>query len=61
MPLTIQLREKTTIPVEVDSIRMETVRTQTADQVRATLVQNGNKQVNLASSSTSAVQQLMMK
>ncbi|MBI1312779.1 formylmethanofuran dehydrogenase subunit C [bacterium] len=47
MPLTIQLREKTTIPVEVDSIRMETVRTQSADQVRATLIQNGNRQVEL--------------
>ena len=47
MPLTIQLREKTTIPVEVDSIKMESVREQTADQVRATLVQNGNKQVEL--------------
>lgn len=47
MPLTIQLREKTTIPVEVDSIKMEAVREQTADEVRATLVQNGNKQVEL--------------
>ncbi len=47
MPLTIQLREKTTIPIEVDSVQMETVRTQSADEVRATLVQNGNKQVEL--------------
>lgn len=47
MPLTIQLREKTTIPVEVDTIHMETVRAQTADEVRATLVQNGNRQVEL--------------
>ena len=31
MPLTIQLREKTTIPVEVDSIKMEAVREQTSD------------------------------
>ena len=48
MPLTIRLREKTTIPVEVDSIRLETVREQSADEVKATLVQYGNKQKELA-------------
>jgi formylmethanofuran dehydrogenase subunit C len=47
MPLTIRLREKTSIPVEVDSIRLETVREQSPDQVKATLVQYGNKQVSL--------------
>lgn len=47
MPLTIRLREKTTIPVEVDSIRLETVREQSADEVKATLVQYGNKQKEL--------------
>ncbi|MDA1016018.1 MAG: formylmethanofuran dehydrogenase subunit C [Planctomycetota bacterium] len=47
MPLTIRLRNKTSIPVEVDTIQMETVRTQSADDVKATLVQNGNKQFPL--------------
>jgi formylmethanofuran dehydrogenase subunit C len=47
MPLVIALTDKTSIPVEVDSIRLETVRTQSADEVRATLVQYGNKQVPL--------------
>lgn len=47
MPLTIRLRQKTSIPVEVDSIRLETARTQTADQVAATPVQYGNQQVPL--------------
>ena len=48
MPLTIRLREKTTIPVEVDSIRLETVREQSADEVKASLVQYGNKQKELS-------------
>lgn len=48
MALTIRLRKKTSIPVEVDSIRMELVRTQTLDEVKATLVYYGNKQVPLA-------------
>jgi formylmethanofuran dehydrogenase subunit C len=43
MPLTIRLRNKTSIPVEVDSIQMETVRTQSPDEIKATLVQYGNK------------------
>ena len=47
MALTIRLREKTSIPVEVDSIQMAQVRTQSADEVKATLVQYGNKQVPL--------------
>lgn len=45
MPLTIRLREKTTIPVEVDSIQLETVRSQSSDEVKSTLVQYGNRQV----------------
>ncbi|MGQ0635511.1 MAG: formylmethanofuran dehydrogenase subunit C [Planctomycetaceae bacterium] len=44
MPLTITLKQTTSIPIEVDSIRLETVREQSPDQVRATLVQYGNKQ-----------------
>ena len=47
MALVIALNHKTSIPVEVDSIRLETVRTQPADEVRATLVQFGNQQVPL--------------
>ena len=44
MPLTIRLRERTSIPVEVDFISLETVRTQSVDEVKATLVQCGNRQ-----------------
>lgn len=43
MPLVIRLRTKNAIPLEVDSIRLETVRSQTVDQVKATAVQFGNK------------------
>jgi formylmethanofuran dehydrogenase subunit C len=44
MPLTFSLRNKTSIPLEVDAIRLETVREQSADVVAHTLVQYGNKQ-----------------
>lgn len=47
MPLTITPRESSSIPLEVDTIRMETVREQSADQVAATQIQRGNKQVHL--------------
>ena len=47
MPLTIAIHTPSSIPLEVDSIRMENVRTQTADEVKATLIQRGNKQVTL--------------
>jgi formylmethanofuran dehydrogenase subunit C len=47
MPLVITLNQKTSIPVEVDSIQLETVRAQTADEVKGTQVQYGNKQVPL--------------
>ncbi len=47
MPLTITLREKTAIPLEVDFINLETVREQSADQVARTLIQYGNKQREL--------------
>jgi formylmethanofuran dehydrogenase subunit C len=43
MPLTIRLRTKNAIPIEVDSIRLETVRELSLDQIKATLVQYGNK------------------
>jgi formylmethanofuran dehydrogenase subunit C len=48
MALTLTLRQPTSIPIEVDSIRLETVREQTLDQIKATPVQYGNKQPALA-------------
>ena len=47
MPLTIAIHTSSSIPLEVDSIRMENARTQSAEEVRATLIQRGNKQVPL--------------
>lgn len=47
MPLTITLRSPSSIPLEVDSIRMETVREQSPEDVMATLIQRGNKQIAL--------------
>lgn len=47
MPLTIRVRETSSIPLEVDTVRLETVREQPADDVKRTLVQHGNKQVEL--------------
>lgn len=47
MPLTIQIKESSSIPLEVDTVRLETVREQSADQVAATLIQRGNEQVEL--------------
>ena len=47
MPLTLTLRQKNAIPLEVDAVRIETVREATLDQVRAIRVQFGNKQPTL--------------
>lgn len=47
MPLTLTLKQPTSIPIEVDGVRLETVREQTLDQIRATPVQYGNKQPTL--------------
>lgn len=47
MPLQITLRNKTSIPVEVDTIRLESVREQSPEEVQKTLVQYGNQQVSL--------------
>ncbi len=47
MALTVTLRSKTTIPIEVDSIRLDQVINQSPDAVKSTLVQYGNKQVSL--------------
>lgn len=43
MPLVLSLKQQTSIPIEVDTIRMETIRTQTLDEVRATRIHYGNK------------------
>ncbi len=45
MPLTFSLRVPSSVPLEVDTVRLETVRAQLADDVKATLIQRGNKQV----------------
>jgi formylmethanofuran dehydrogenase subunit C len=44
MPLTLTLKQPTTIPLEVDSVRLEAVREQSSDQIRAALIQYGNRQ-----------------
>ncbi|MCA9074223.1 MAG: formylmethanofuran dehydrogenase subunit C [Planctomycetaceae bacterium] len=47
MPLTFTLQKPSSIPLEVDSVKLETVREQSVDGVKATLIQRGNKQVTL--------------
>ena len=47
MPLTIRVRESSSIPLEVDTVRLDTVREQSADEVKRTLIQRGNQQVEL--------------
>lgn len=47
MPLTIRLKQKTAVPIEVDSVRLEEVRGQTPAQVARIPVQYGNRQVPL--------------
>lgn len=47
MPLVLRLKQKTSIPIEVDTVRLEVVRTQSADQVLAIPVQYGNQQPSL--------------
>jgi formylmethanofuran dehydrogenase subunit C len=48
MPLVIRVKNQTAIPLEVDNIQLETVREQSLDDVRRTLIQHGNQQVPLA-------------
>ena len=43
MPLVINLKQQTSIPIEVDTIRMETIRVQMIDEIRATPIHYGNK------------------
>lgn len=47
MPLTLSLREPSAIPLEVDSVKLEIVRGQAPDEVKATRIQRGNKQVTV--------------
>src|SRR5690606_14419537 len=47
MPLTISLHTPSDIPLEVDSVVMETVCGQSPDDVQRTPIQRGNRQVPL--------------
>lgn len=47
MPLVLTLREKTSIPIEVDHVRIETALEQSLDEIRATPVQYGNKRLTV--------------
>ena len=47
MPLVLTVKETSSIPLEVDTVRMETVRNQSPDEVGCTLIQRGNQQVPL--------------
>lgn len=47
MPLTLTLIQPSAIPLEVDAVQLETVRTQSPDDVKRTLIQRGNQQVPL--------------
>ena len=44
MPLTFQLRESSSIPIEVDSLQLDVLKMHSLDDVKATLVQRGNRQ-----------------
>ena len=43
MPLVLRLKLQTSIPIEVDTVRMETIRMQTLKEVQATPIHYGNK------------------
>lgn len=47
MPLTITRIADSPIPLEVDTVRLETVRGQSVEDVKRTLIQHGNRQVQL--------------
>lgn len=47
MPLVLEILQSQTIPIEVDEVRLEAVRTQSAGEVSATLIQYGNQRVPL--------------
>jgi formylmethanofuran dehydrogenase subunit C len=48
MPLVLRLKQPTSIPLEVDTVRLEIVRGQSTDEVRHTAIQYGNAQVPLS-------------
>lgn len=43
MPLVLTLKREISIPIEVDTVRLETVRNQALDEIRATKLHYGNK------------------
>lgn len=47
MPLMFTLKTPSAIPLEVDSVQLDTVRTQSSDEVKRTPIQRGNEQVPL--------------
>ncbi|MFQ5731055.1 MAG: formylmethanofuran dehydrogenase subunit C [Planctomycetaceae bacterium] len=47
MPLVITVRNTSPIPLEVDTVRLETVREQSVDDVKRTPIQHGNRQERL--------------
>ena len=48
MPLLLRLKTATSIPLEVDTVRLETMREQSLHDVAQTPIQHGNAQVPLA-------------
>lgn len=54
MPLTLTLRHPSSVPLEVETVRLEEVRAQSPDEVLRTLIQRGNKQVPLGEFFTAA-------
>jgi formylmethanofuran dehydrogenase subunit C len=47
MPLVLRLEQPSSIPLEVDAVRLETVREQSVEDVRRTVIQHGNARVSL--------------
>lgn len=47
MSLSFRVRQTSSIPLEVDSVRLEIVRAQSVDDVKRTRIQRGNEQVEL--------------
>ncbi len=47
MPLVLRLKARSTIPLEVDAVQLETVREQSTVAAARTLIQYGNTQVPL--------------
>src|SRR5262245_53264417 len=48
MPLVLRLKTMTSIPLEVDTVQLESVRSQSLEEVQRTPIQYGNGQVPLA-------------